>query len=113
MHELSLAMETIDLVTREAKRNGVSLIHEILIEVGHLSGVESDAFEFAMELMVKGSILENATIRLIRTPGKGKCTACNLEFMMSQRLDCCPVCNFVPSEIIGGENFMVLSVVAE
>lgn len=113
MHELSLAMETIELVTREAKKTGVSLIREILIEVGNLSGVEADAFEFALELMVKGSILENATIRLIRTPGKGKCTTCNLEFMMRQRLDTCPECNSFPSEISGGENFMLLSMMVE
>ena len=113
MHELSLAMETVELVSREAKKNGVSLIREVLIEVGNLSGVEADAFEFAMELMVKGSILENAAIRLTRTPGKGKCIACDLEFIMSQRLDCCPQCSSFPSEISGGENFRVLSMIGE
>jgi hydrogenase nickel incorporation protein HypA/HybF len=113
MHELSLAMETIDLVTLEAKKTGVSLIHEILIEVGQLSGVEADAFEFALGLMVKGSILETATIRFIHTPGKGHCTACNLEFMMSQRLDCCPECNAVTSKIICGEDFRVRSMVVD
>jgi hydrogenase nickel incorporation protein HypA/HybF len=113
MHEQSLAIETIDLVTREAKKSGVSFIREIVIEVGYLSGVEADAFEFAMELMVKGTILESAAMRIIRTPGKGKCTACNLEFMMKQRLDTCPQCNSFPSEIRGGENFMVLSMAIE
>ena len=113
MHELSLAMETVELVKREAKKTGVTLIREILIEVGNLSGVEADAFEFALELMVKGSMLENSTIHLIRTPGKGKCTACNLEFIMRQRLDTCPECNSFPSKISGGENFMVLSMVGE
>ena len=113
MHELSLAMETIELVTREAEKTGVSLIQEIVIEVGCLSGVEADAFEFALELMVKGSLLENAIIRLIRTPGKGKCTACDLEFIMNQRLDTCPECNSFPAEISGGENFMILSMVVE
>jgi hydrogenase nickel incorporation protein HypA/HybF len=113
MHELSLAMETIELAKREADKTGASLVREIVIEVGYLSGVEADAFEFALELIVKGSILENAIIRLIRTPGKGKCTACNLEFMMKQRLDTCPECNSFPSEITGGENFRVLSMVVE
>jgi hydrogenase nickel incorporation protein HypA/HybF len=113
MHELSLAMETIELATREAEKTGVSLIREIVIEVGCLSGVEADAFEFALELMVKGSVLENAIIRLIRTPGHGKCTACNLQFIMRQRLDTCPECSSFPSEIRGGENFMLLSMVVE
>jgi hydrogenase nickel incorporation protein HypA/HybF len=113
MHELTLAMETVELVAREAKKTGASLIHEIRVEVGNLSGVEADAFEFALELIVKGSLLENAKISLIRTQGKGKCTDCNLEFIMKQRLDTCPACNSVPSKIIDGEDFKVLSMVVE
>ena len=44
MHELSLALEVIDLVEKETGRREISGIREILIEVGTLSGVEADAF---------------------------------------------------------------------
>jgi len=50
MHELSLAMEVIELVQHEADKNGVSGIEEILIEVGDLSGVEADIFQSAWKL---------------------------------------------------------------
>jgi hydrogenase nickel incorporation protein HypA/HybF len=112
MHELSLALEVIELAQREAGRNGVSSIQEIRIEVGRLCGVEADAFQSALELIVKDTMLENAIIDMIRTPGKGKCNACNLEFEMENRLDMCPGCKCFPSEISGGQEFRVLSLVA-
>ena len=111
MHELSLALEVIDLAQREAGKHGILLIQEILIEVGDLSGVEADAFESALKLMVKDSVLNDASISLIRTPGKGKCIACDKEFTMKYRLGTCPECGCFPSEINGGEEFRVVSIV--
>ena len=60
MHEFSLAIEVINLAQREAEKNLAEHIQEITIEVGDLSGVEADAFESALELLVKESILEKA-----------------------------------------------------
>ena len=113
MHELSLALEVIDLAEREAKKNEVKVVREILIEIGDLSGVEADAFELALDLLVKDSILENAAKQIIHTPGKGRCTACDLEFEMKQMLSTCPECHCYPSEIRGGREFRVVSMVGE
>jgi hydrogenase nickel incorporation protein HypA/HybF len=113
MHELSLAMEVVEMSKREAGKNGVSTIHEILIEVGDLSGIEADVFQSALEMVVKDTLLENASVNIIRIPGKGKCSSCNLEFEMNNRLDSCPQCGCIPSEISGGQEFRVLSILAE
>jgi hydrogenase nickel incorporation protein HypA/HybF len=112
MHELSLAMGVIELVQHEADKNGVSTIEEILIEVGDLCGVEADIFKSALEIVVKDTLLENASVNIIRTPGKGKCNACNLEFEMKNRLDLCPDCGCIASEVNGGQEFRVVSLVA-
>lgn len=112
MHELSLAMEVIELVQHETDKNEVSTIEEILIEVGDLSGVEADIFQSALEIAVKDTLLENAIVRIIRTPGKGKCSTCNMEFKMKNRLDLCPDCGCIASEVNGGQEFRVVSLVA-
>ena len=109
MHEFSLAMDVIDLAQREAEKNMANIIREITIEVGDLSGVEADAFEMALGLLVKDSILENARVIIIRTPGRGKCTTCGLEFEMNHRLEIFPTCKCFPSEISGGQEFRVIS----
>jgi hydrogenase nickel incorporation protein HypA/HybF len=113
MHELSLALEVIELVQREAVKNNVTTISELQVEVGDLSGVEADAFQSALEMLVRDTILATAAIEMIRTPGKGKCHACNSEFVMAHRLDTCPECCSFPSEISGGEEFRVVSMQGE
>ncbi len=113
MHELSLALEVIDLAQRETVARGITAISELVIEVGDLSGVEADAFQSALELVTLGSILETAAIRLVRTPGTGTCAACNITFAMKNPVDTCPQCRCFPSEIKGGKEFRVVSMLAD
>lgn len=113
MHELSLALEVIDLASREAEKNGVSEILEMEIEVGTLSGVEADIFHSALEMIVKNTLLENTLIKINRTPAIGLCNECNKEFEMQERMATCPVCHCFPIEIKGGQDFRVISILAE
>lgn len=113
MHEFSLAVEVINLAQSEAEKNNAKEIQEITIEVGDLSGVEAYAFESALGLLVKDSILKTANIYILRSPGKGKCNACDHEFEMNHRMATCPKCNCFPSEINGGQEFRVVSLVVE
>jgi hydrogenase nickel incorporation protein HypA/HybF len=113
MHEFSLATEVISLAEREANKAVAVSILEITIQVGDLSGVEADAFETALGLLSGDSVLDKSRIRIVRTPGIGKCNACNYEFEMNQRMATCPKCNAFPSEVNGGSEFRVLSMVIE
>ena len=113
MHELSLALEVIDMAQRETTKNSLTSVLEILIEVGVLSGVEADAFEMAMKMASKDSILEGASINIVRIPGKGRCVDCRQDFPMENPLATCPECHGLPDEIIRGREFRVVSLVAE
>jgi hydrogenase nickel incorporation protein HypA/HybF len=83
-----------------------------MMEVGDLSGVEADAFQSALELVVRDTILEKASVNLVRIPGKGKCHTCNIEFKMKTRVDTCPECQCFPSVITGGDEFRIVSLTA-
>ena len=61
MHELSIAMNVIEIADEYAAKANATVVKEIEIEVGELSGVVLDALEFAMEVAVKNTILEQAT----------------------------------------------------
>ena len=113
MHELSLAYEVIELAKREVIKNKVSAIFEMEIEVGDLSGVEADAFLSALEMIAKSTLLENTFFRINRVPASGRCSTCDLEFEMKERMATCPTCHRFPSEINGGQEFRVTSILAE
>jgi hydrogenase nickel incorporation protein HypA/HybF len=111
MHEFSLATEVIRLAEREAEKAVAVSVQEITIEVGDLSGVEADAFETALELLSKDTVLGKSMIRIIKTPGKGKCNSCDFEFDMRYRMATCPKCKAFPSVVNGGNEFRVMSLV--
>ncbi len=113
MHEFSLATEVIKLAECEAKKNKALAVSEITIEVGNFSGVEVEAFKSALDLISEGSILEKSRLNIIKTKGKGICPVCDKEFEMDQRFDSCPQCNSFPSEITGGNEFRVVSLLIE
>ncbi|MEI7942921.1 MAG: hydrogenase maturation nickel metallochaperone HypA [Candidatus Riflemargulisbacteria bacterium] len=58
MHELSLAMELVELARREAGKHGASAVSEIQMAIGDLSGVEADAFQAALEFSNDKQLLE-------------------------------------------------------
>jgi hydrogenase nickel incorporation protein HypA/HybF len=113
MHEISLAGEVVKLVQYEAEKNKARTVSEITIEVGNFSGVEALAFEEALGLVSQGSILEKAILNIVRIKGRGVCHACEKEFDMDQRTDTCPGCDSFPSEIRGGNEFRVVSLLIE
>lgn len=113
MHELSLAGEVIKIAESEAKKNLATLVSEITIEVGNFSGVEVDTFKSALDVLSEGSILDKALLNIVSIKGKGICHACDNEFEMDQRMDTCPKCNTFPSEIKGGHEFRVVSIMIE
>jgi hydrogenase nickel incorporation protein HypA/HybF len=113
MHEFSLASEVINLARHEAEKNNALSVSEITIEVGNMTGIEADAFQSALGLLSEGSILEKAQLNIVRIKGKGVCIACEQEFEMNKRMDTCPKCNSLPSEIRGGNEFRVVSLLIE
>ncbi len=92
MHELSLVMGIIDLAWEEAGRQQASAVEQIVLDIGEMSGVEMDSFEFAWNQAVKGTILDGTERVINRIPGKGKCLDCETEFSLHQYYDPCPNC---------------------
>jgi hydrogenase nickel incorporation protein HypA/HybF len=113
MHEFSLAGEVIRLTESEADRNDAISVSEITIEVGDFSGVQVEAFRSAIEILTEKSRLRKTSLNIIRKKGRGICQGCKQEFEMEQRIDTCPLCGAFPSEISGGYEFRVVSLVVE
>lgn len=111
MHELSIVMSIVDLAAKEAAKHQSTNIEEIELEIGCLSGVEMESFEFAWKQAVKRTILENAIKKVNRIEGKAKCVDCNTYFDMNELYDSCPNCKSHLSEIISGKELKVKTIV--
>ena len=113
MHEFSLAGEVIKLAETEAVKNKAQKVNEITIEVGDFSGVQTEFFKSALEILSEGTMLFKTRLNIVRKKGIGICPECEKEFEMNQRIDTCPVCHSFPSEIKGGYEFRVVSLLIE
>jgi len=111
MHELSIVMGIVDIASDQAQKAGAAAIEEIELDIGTLSTIEMNAFEFAWQQGVKDTVLEKATRKINRIRGKGKCMDCNASFPLEQLYDPCPVCGEYLIDIIEGKELRVRSLV--
>ncbi len=109
MHELSIAMNIVDIAEEYAIKENAKVVREIEIEVGTLSGVVIELLKFAMEMTVKETILENSKITLLNIPARTKCLNCSENFNIEEYYSPCPNCKNYHSEIIQGKELKVKS----
>ena len=110
MHELSITMNVLSIVEENARNLNASIVHEIEMDVGELSGVDIDALQFAMQCTSRSELSESALLVINRIPAKARCRFCNNEFNISDFYASCPKCNSFDIEIFQGRELKVKSI---
>jgi hydrogenase nickel incorporation protein HypA/HybF len=113
MHEFSIAMSIIEIAEKEARKENGTAITELILDIGTMSGIEFPALETALEMAVKDTLLEKATIRVNKIQARAKCTGCAHEFDIDSTFDPCPKCNSFYHEILAGKELQVKSLVVD
>lgn len=112
MHEMSLMLEIIKIVSEDARLHGFRKVNKIDVIVGDLSNVLPDALELAFFHFRKqglGILDENTELEIICEAAKAKCQTCLFESIPDYRLALCPKCGLPNCLIISGETFRVES----
>lgn len=109
MHELSIVMSIISIAQEEVKEAHASVVDEIELDIGTLSGIEMDALEFAWKEGVRKTILEHAVKKVNRIKGKAMCLECEAEFEVQNYYDACPVCGAHLLNILEGKELRLKS----
>lgn len=113
MHELSIAMNIVDIADEETKKANANKVYEIELEIGTMSGIVLEALEFALQEAVKDSVLGNAKIKITEIQAKAKCLNCLHIFKIEDLYSPCPNCNEFKTEIISGKELRVKSLKVE
>jgi hydrogenase nickel incorporation protein HypA/HybF len=111
MHELSIVLSIVDIATQQTQKAEAQAVEEIELDIGELSGVEMQAFDFAWQQGIKDSVLKDADRVVNRIEGVGMCMDCVIEFHMQNLYDSCPVCDGHLIEIKRGKELKVKSLV--
>ncbi len=106
MHEMSIAEGILDIALDYAARNDARQVLCISLLLGEMAGVECDALEFCFAAVKKGTIAEEAVLKIRRIPLTGRCTGCGKEDEISGYNFICPVCGEA-LEIVSGREMRV------
>lgn len=108
MHELSIAMNIIDLVEEESERLGGRQVSAIHLKLGQFSGVVKEALLNSYELACEQSTLHGTRLVIEEVPIAIHCATCGARRPVhSPQLLCCAECGTPAFEIIEGKEIEV------
>ncbi|MEE4255599.1 MAG: hydrogenase maturation nickel metallochaperone HypA [Bacteroidales bacterium] len=111
MHELSIAMNIVEIVEEHSGGKNGQKISAVELDIGDHSGVIIEALQFALEEAVKSSVLENARIIINRIPAICKCLSCKYEFVPEDIITPCPECGHLYAEVIQGKEMKIKKII--
>ncbi len=110
MHEMSIALNIIDIVSSQAKAEQAQKINRIELEIGELAGILIDSLEFCFEAASKNTLADSASLNIVKIPGKGICHDCHTEIDVDNYIVVCPNCGGFGVEITQGKELKIRSI---
>jgi hydrogenase nickel incorporation protein HypA/HybF len=92
MHELALCQSVLNILCEQARIHHFDRVRTVRIEIGALSCVSREAFEFCFAAVTRGTLAEGAALEVIGLPGKAWCLECDEVVAMVERHEACPCC---------------------
>ncbi|MBI5101298.1 MAG: hydrogenase maturation nickel metallochaperone HypA [Nitrospirae bacterium] len=109
MHEVSIALNVLDIITAQCKKEGYQRIDAVRLRIGRASGIMPDALSFAFEAIKGDSIAGHAGLEIEEVPVTGSCRDCNAVFTSDgEYVLACPVCNSGSFSITGGRELDII-----
>jgi hydrogenase nickel incorporation protein HypA/HybF len=107
MHEISLCESVLRVIEDQSAALDYHKVEAVRLEIGMLAGVEIDALRFGFDVVMKGSIAEDARLEIIAVPGRAWCPHCARNVAIRQRFDACPDCGGHQLQVNGGEELRI------
>lgn len=109
MHELGITQNIVSIVNEYAKGQKV---RRVLLEIGKLSAIMPDAVKFCFDVCSQGTVLENAKLEIIETPGLAVCCQCGTEIILEKPFGTCN-CGSTKLDLIAGEELKIKEIEVE
>jgi len=107
MHEMTIIANVLEIAHRQAAAAGAARINRVVLEVGRLAGVETDALRFCFGAARSGASAD-AELEIRDVPGRGLCAGCGAFADVDEPVAVCDACGGV-LDIAGGRELSVLS----
>jgi hydrogenase nickel incorporation protein HypA/HybF len=112
MHEVGVMIEVIKTVENFARKNNLTKIDTLVLQIGELSSIIPRYIEACYPAAVDGTMLQNTKLEIEILPGNGICRKCSKVFNLIENDNICPKCGSKDWEILCGKEFMIKEIVA-
>jgi hydrogenase nickel incorporation protein HypA/HybF len=109
MHELSIAMNIIEIAEEQCRQHRGIAVKAVTLEIGCLCGVVPEALEFALQSAKEGTLAESAEFTIEMVEGMARCTECGTGFSTEEYINACPDCASFKTEVEQGREMRVKS----
>lgn len=119
VHEFSMALQIVNLVLNEAKKNQAKKIVEVNLILGKFTFLGKEQLRFSYKILTENTIMEGSTLRIKELEGKVRCKKCGYEGPLKHENDlafhfiiptlACPRCENI-TEIIQGKEFFIKNI---
>jgi hydrogenase nickel incorporation protein HypA/HybF len=122
MHELGMAMEIVEVVTKSLEGRKVKAVKEVEIELGELRKISPEQMEQVFEMASKDTLVEGAKLKVKIKKGRVRCLGCGFSGRVEVKMEHdhshsthlhCPKCEGVSLEILEGNDIKVRNIEAE
>ncbi|MCM2369700.1 hydrogenase maturation nickel metallochaperone HypA/HybF [Aporhodopirellula aestuarii] len=110
MHEMSLVRSLIRQVDLIAAENGGGSVREVSVEIGPLSGVESELVQSAFDQVIAESHESPMTLTIRETPLVVHCLQCEDDCEIDNFIFRCLRCGSGHVRVIRGDEFRIASI---
>ena len=110
MHELPITQSILSVVLRHAEGQHVKRIVRIRLRVGELSDLADEWIQHYFGYLSRGTLAEDATLAIIRTPIVLRCAACSGSFEVAKAQlgeAQCPACGGERFELVSGRGYVI------
>ncbi|MBX7109040.1 MAG: hydrogenase maturation nickel metallochaperone HypA [Chitinophagales bacterium] len=113
MHELSIANSVLSIAEKAAPAANDGTVSAVNLQIGALSGIETDALTFAFSVIREDTLLKHAVLNIEIIPGEAACLQCALVFAIEGYSSACPQCGSNAIRIQKGKELKVISLTVE
>jgi hydrogenase nickel incorporation protein HypA/HybF len=110
MHEMSIAMNVVEIAVTTARANGAGKINRVELALGALSGIIPEALHFCFASAAKETPAAEAELQLHIENGEAICESCGHQFACQQRVPACPQCGEMVFQVSGGTEMRVVAI---
>lgn len=115
MHEISLVQSLLAQLDNLVRENGRQKVTKVTMEVGLLSGVVIDSFQFGFDVLTGDNpTYRGAELEIVAPPVHYSCTGCSFEISTTEeKPKMCPECGENIFNHTGSEDLVLLQVELE